>query len=121
MVKIARCNIVYTHDSSAVGIGVGNTPQKAQQAATQAAYANADAFGSAWVNAEVKNAVCPAACPGNPDYVVVRRGNARLLAIVPVAFRAGRVILWQAFVLQGWRAEYWCGKRPFPKRVARSR
>ena len=119
MVNIARCNIVYTKDGDAVGWGVGRTPQAAQTAATQMAYGQADAMGSAWVNANVARAKCPAACPGNPDYVVVRRGAPRLLAVVPVAFWKGRVILWQAFVMQGWRAEYWCGKRRFARRARR--
>jgi hypothetical protein len=117
MVNIARCNVVYTKDGDVVGWGVGTTQAAARTAATQMAYGLADAIGSAWVNAEVKNAACPGACPGDPDYVVVRRGAARVLAIVPMAFWKGRVILWMAFVMQGWRAEYWCGKRRFPRRA----
>jgi hypothetical protein len=119
MVKIARCNVVYSHNGNGFGIGFGKTPKQAENAARQMAYTVADAAGSAWIDLEVKDAVCPEGCPGDPDYVLIRRGNAKTLGTFPFAIVGGRPVVWISCAQQGWRAEYWCGTRPVESKEGR--
>ncbi len=112
MATIKRCNVVYTKDGNSIGISKAKTPAAALKQATAAARNAADAEGMAWIKAEVANAKCPAACPGKSQYLVVRRGKPRTLAVFPCAFRFVTPVAFEAVVLQGWRAEYWCGHPP---------